>query len=353
SGSSSRQIILSINKAHKVIALQGIDEKTEHTVTTLHKKIILPHIKNKIFTLKDLLTNNNIIIGHKTAVNYGFKIGDRVDCLVPEAGGKKKLLLKKRTAVIAGIFKIGLDEFDNNCAFTSINFLNKIFDEQGVDKISINLIKNKTSFKSLWKAHGKHVTIPFVIATTRLLAKKIINLFSQYDQEQETLLKLKKRLHHLHVNSWKDLYPALVSSLKLEKYVMFFILALITLVASMNMISLLFMQIQNKRPDIAILKTMGMQDQLIRSIFLRIGLSITIGASTLGLGLAAIAGYFLEKYPFIQLPDVYYVSHLPARMDLEIFVVVFAACLLLGLLATWIPARRAKNIEIVNVLRQQ
>ena len=56
-------------------------------------------------------------------------------------------------------------------------------------------------------------------------------------EETAVIEKLKKRLPHLQVNSWKDLYPALVSSLKLEKYVMFFILALITLVASMNMIS--------------------------------------------------------------------------------------------------------------------
>jgi lipoprotein-releasing system permease protein len=134
---------------------------------------------------------------------------------------------------------------------------------------------------------------------------------------------------------------------------MFFILALITLVACMTMISLLFMYIQQKRRDIAIFKSMGLSDNKIRSIFLRIGLKITLGASLTGLTLAFIAGYILERYPFIHLPDVYYISYLPARMDFEIFIVVFIVTMIFGFLATWIPTRGTKKINIAQVLRQE
>jgi ABC-type lipoprotein release transport system permease subunit len=61
----------------------------------------------------------------------------------------------------------------------------------------------------------------------------------------------------------------------------------------------------------------------------------------------------LEKYPIIELPDVYYVSHLPARMNAEIFVIVFLVTMLLGFLATWLPSRQAKQIKIAQVLRQE
>jgi len=98
---------------------------------------------------------------------------------------------------------------------------------------------------------------------------------------------------------------------------------------------------------------MGMAHKHIRRIFLSIGLSITFFASLLGLGLAALVGYFLERYPFIQLPDVYYVSYLPARLDGEIFIVVFISTMLLGFLATWIPAQRTEKINVVDVLRQE
>jgi lipoprotein-releasing system permease protein len=157
----------------------------------------------------------------------------------------------------------------------------------------------------------------------------------------------------LVVVSWKEQYPALVSSLKLEKYVMFLVIALITLVACMNMISLLFMQIQQKRHDIAIFRAMGLATKHIHDIFIRMGLVITTAASLCGLAAATAIGYWIEKHPVIELPDVYYVSHLPARVDLDICVIVFFVTVFLGFIATWIPARRTKYINIVDVLRQE
>ena len=113
------------------------------------------------------------------------------------------------------------------------------------------------------------------------------------------------------------------------------------------------MQIQQKKRDIAIFKAMGMAHRYIKRIFLIIGLTITTLASTIGLTLAAIAGHILEKHQFIKLPDVYFVSHLPARLEPEIFVIVFSCIMLLGFLATWIPANRTKKINVVDVLRQE
>ncbi len=318
SGNSVKQAILDQDDSQSVLFLKGIYPDKEERVTTLAEKIIFPPPTNKQASvpLATLLGPDHVIIGYKTAAEHGLHIGDAITVLVPEPQSKKKLALKKHTLMVAGIFKIGLEEYDNNVAFMSLDTLDELFDEQGVDQITIQLTNDSERF------------------------------------EQETIKQLKKRLPHLTVQSWKDLYPALVASLKLEKYVMFFVLALITLVACMSMISLLFMQIQNKRRDIAIFKAMGLADRNIKAIFLRMGLVITTSASLVGLALAALAGYCIEKYPFIQLPDVYYVSYLPARMDLELFVVVFVVTLLLGFLATWVPAHRATQINVADVLRE-
>lgn len=320
SSSSTRQVIIDHNKQQTVLFIKGVEPKTEHLVSSIGEKIVLPIIPDK--TLEKVLVGENIIIGYKTAQQNKLKIGDHIRILIPEPSSKRKIFLTKKKARIAGIFKVGLDEYDNNFAYCSLDFLNKVFKEKkGVDQISISLKKNKKT-----------------------------NLFSK-NNEKQILEKLQKRLTGLTVKSWKDLYPALVSSLKLEKYVMFFILALITLVACMNMISLLFMQIQQKRRDIAIFRAMGMAHRHIKRIFLTIGLSITFLGSISGLLLAALAGFMLEKYPFIELPDVYYVSYLPARMDLEIFIVVFICTIILGFVATWIPTKKARKINVVEVLR--
>ena len=119
------------------------------------------------------------------------------------------------------------------------------------------------------------------------------------------------------------------------------------------MISLLFMQIQQKSRDIAILRAMGMPARNIRTIFIRLGLQVTVISSVIGLIAAAGVGLALQHYPFIKLPDVYYLSYVPARIEPALFIVVFLCTLLLGLLASIIPARKSCWISISQVLRHE
>lgn len=345
-GNSVRQVLIDRNDQQSVIFVKGIDANAETNVTNLKDKIILPILpKEKI--LPTLLQDDGIIVGNKTAKKYNLKIGDKITLLIPKPTGKQKIGLKKKQATVTGFFKIGLEEYDNNFAFANIDFLKSLFKEKevGIDQLTLKLKDQQLPTFEL--------STKFFKETYNYFKTKVYLLFSGQSQEDLIIKKISSALPNLTITPWKNLYPALVSSLKLEKYVMFFILALITLVASMNMISLLFMQIQNKRKDIAILKSMGMPNKNIRAIFLKLGLSIVFLSSIIGLGLAAIAGFLLEKYPFIELPDVYYVSYLPAKMDIEIFLVVFLATMLIGFLATWIPAKRTQKINIAQVLRQE
>ncbi|HBS48137.1 TPA: hypothetical protein DEO28_03575 [Candidatus Dependentiae bacterium] len=337
SGGSDRQIILNHDKNQTLILLKGVEPAHEQNVTNISSKII-SHYKN----LEGLLKENQIIIGEKIASAFKLKVGDTVSALVPQEGTKTKIYLKKVNIIIAGIFKVGLEEYDSGCAFCNLKFLNELFEEQGADQVSLKLKEENKSF--LFSS----------LFTLKFYKNFFANLFSYKSQTDLILEKIKKRLPGFNVQTWQDLYPALVSSLKLEKYGMSLLLALIVLVASMNMISLLFILIQQKRRDIAIFKTMGMNNKKIQNIFLAIGMTITFLGTSLGLFFAGIAGYLLEKYPIFKLPDdVYYVSHLPARMDIEIFIVVFVCTILLGFLATWIPAKRTKFIKITEVLRME
>ena len=299
-----------------------------------------------------LVSENKLLIGHKTARERGLTVSDSLTLLIPEPGGKKKINLQKKRFEVGGIFNVGLEEYDSNFAFTSLENLNELFDEQGVEQITLKL-KDAQSQRPRLEHIQQLLSLEWWTETATWLKSRVLHTFLPDTHEQKTITRLKERFPKLQINTWKDLYASLASSLKLEKYVSFFVLALITLVACMNMISLLFMHIEQKRPDVAILKAMGMPLTRIRSIFMRVGLSITLSASLLGLGLAALTGYLLQAYPFIQLPDVYFVSHLPARMDIEIFVVVFLATMLLGFLATWLPAQRATKINVTQVLRHE
>jgi lipoprotein-releasing system permease protein len=350
SGSAVKQAIID-DELQTVLIMRGVDELHEHTVNVLNKKIVSPRLRNEALRpqiMEKLLTPGGIIIGHKLAKEKHYAVGDRITILLPEPRSKKSITLRKAEVTIAGIFNVGLEEYDNNLALCSLAQFHTWFNEEGVDQLSITLRHPENVGLSLTiREFG------FLRGLKQYVQARFQALFGQSARER----RLREVLHAVSpdfiVRTWQDLYPALVASLKLEKYVMFIVIALITLVASMNMVSLLFMQIQQKRRDIAIFQAMGMPHTMISEVFLYIGLFITIIASTLGLLMAGIVGYVLERYPCIELPDVYYISYLPARLDAEIFIIVFIVTLLIGFVATWLPASRTRSIKIAQVLREE
>ena len=228
------------------------------------------------------------------------------------SGKSKKGSIHQKKVAIGGIFETGIDEYDNGTIYASFELFNDLFPDQGITQAGLSFKENV---------------------------------------KPETIIpSLKKRIG-LDVLTWQELYVPLVSALILEKYAMFFILLLITLVASMNIIALLFMIITHKRSDIAILKAMGLRDAIITRSFILLGGCISGVATCFGLFGATIASWILERYPFIELPDVYYVSHLPARMEWPILVIVFLVIMVITLCASWFSARRVRSINVAHVLR--
>lgn len=299
-----------------VIALKGIDAATEDRVSSFHRTITTHMPVEKGQLLPALTQGNHIIIGQTLADNLQLTVGDTVTLLfaTEEQTSHKKVSLANRTAVISGLFKTGIDDFDTSMAICSLAYLNTLYPGAGVDQINMQLHSSA--------------------------------------DEDATISHLKSRFG-LPVYSWKDLYTPLVSALKLEKYAMFFILALITLVASMNIISLLFMQVTQKKSDIAILQAMGMSTRSLAHCFVMLGMFIASLATTCGVLLGTIICIALQKYPFISLPDAYFVTTLPVVLEWQMIALIYALVLSLSLLASWLPARTARSINTAQVLRYE
>ena len=299
------------NDMANVVMLKALDPYKESRTSAIAAKIIQPSIKAPLDTL---IYKNYIVIGSQSAESLHLSVGDTIELIYVARQSNKddSLNIEKTKTIISGIFKTGIEEFDAGLVFCSNELYSNMFAQKGVDQITLKLAGNA--------------------------------------DETETIQKLKQRFG-IDVYSWKDLYPALVSALRLEKYVMFIILALITLVASMNMISLLFMHIIQKRGDIAILKSMGMSSRRISSIFFIMGLTITCIASLCGLAAAWVIGLLLKKYPLITLPDAYYVSHIPVDLNINVFGIIFAVIMLMSIIATWLPVSKIKKIQVADTLR--
>ncbi len=318
SGHSTKQLIIDHDDRQTVVIARGINPVDEANVTTLPQKIVAPSTPAGLTQhahFAQLLAQNSIIVGYKIAQELGLRTGDQISVMVPTPRSQHRLKLTPHTVTVSGRFNVGLEEYDSNMVLLSLETLNNLYQEEGVDQIALALTQHDDAFQ-------------------RTVQQQLTQRFPQ-----------------LSIRSWQEQYPALVDSLKLEKYVMFLIIALITLVACMNMLSLIFMQIQHKQRDIALFTTLGMPARTIRSIFASMGLMITVSASLTGLGIAALIGYILEHHVHIKIPDVYYIAYVPARLDTSIFLIVFLTTLILGLIATLLPLRGLERLRVVRILR--
>jgi lipoprotein-releasing system permease protein len=154
------------------------------------------------------------------------------------------------------------------------------------------------------------------------------------------------------IRDWMEMNHNLFSALKLEKTVMFIILALIVLVAAFNVASTLIMMVMEKTKDIAILKAMGATDRSIRKIFVYQGVVIGLIGTLLGGGIGFILCTLLEKYKFIELPgDVYYLTTLPVKLDLLDVLIIATAAIVICFLATLYPAGQASKLDPVEAIR--
>jgi lipoprotein-releasing system permease protein len=154
--------------------------------------------------------------------------------------------------------------------------------------------------------------------------------------------------------TWMEQNKNLLSALRLEKLVMFIILALIILVASFNIISALVMTVMEKKKDIAILKAMGATNRSIMRVFVAEGLTIGVFGALLG----TLVGYGLLEvqtyFQIIKLPsDVYYISTLPMKIDHLDVLLIAAVTILLCLASTLYPSYKASTIDPVETLRYE
>lgn len=165
--------------------------------------------------------------------------------------------------------------------------------------------------------------------------------------------KIRKKLGFPYwTRDWMQMNRNLFSALKLEKTVMFIILALIVLVAAFNIASSLIMMVMQKTRDIAILKAMGASDRSIRKIFIFKGMVVGAVGTFLGVCSGFILCELLERYKFIELPgDVYYITTLPVQLQgLDVFLIALSA-LVICFLATLYPSRQASALNPVEAIR--
>jgi len=166
----------------------------------------------------------------------------------------------------------------------------------------------------------------------------------------------------VYLTDWRQRNQTFFSALEVERNVMFMILTLIVLVAALNIISGLVMLVKDKGHDIAILRTMGATRGAILRIFLMTGAAIGVVGTIAGVGLGMVVCLNIERIreffswlsgTVLFNPELYFLSQLPAKMDLSETLTVIAMALVLSFLATLFPAWRAARLDPVEALRYE
>lgn len=310
------QTLLSASRGGTGVVLRGVDPATARGVIALPEQMIEGSVE-QLSTAKDPRLPN-IILGVAMASDLHVSVGDKVRLISPSGPLTPMGIIPKiKSCIVSGIFESGMYEYDSSIAYMHIPDVQQFLQSGDV-------------------AHGIEVTV---------VEKKL-------NQADELGAKIVDTLGRPFIaKDWMSMNRNLFAAFKLEKIGMFICVALIILVAALNIISALIMVVMEKEQHIAILKSMGATSRSIMKIFFYQGLVIGFVGTILGvlggLGLCEI----LSRYQFIELPsNVYPMNTLPIKvLPMDVTIIAIAA-IVITLSATIYPSWKASQVKPAEVL---
>ena len=283
-------------------------------------------VKNQNFFGNRKLISKFISIGKELSINFNINIGDKV--LIMSPSGVQTIvgnLPKQEAYIVDSIFDSGLADFDQNIAFINIKDLENLFD-----------LDESERFLEIYLKDPKKIDF----------AKK----------------KLKEIFNQEYIYTWSDLNKSLFSALKVERNVMFIILSLIIIVAAFNIISGLTILVKNKTKEIAILKSIGVQNKSIVKIFFMVGFLIGTIATFFGILLGVLFSTYIENirqllsniFNISLFPEeIYFLSKMPSEINMySIFVIAICSIIITSIVSIY-PAIKASKLDPVKALKYE
>ena len=283
-------------------------------------------VKNKNFYGNRKLNSKFISIGKELSFNFDIKVGDKV--LIMSPSGVQTIignLPKQETYIVDSIFDSGLADFDQNIAFINIKDLENLFDLDVSER-----------FLEIYLKDPKNI---------EFTKKKLQEIFNQE-----------------YVYTWSDLNQSLFSALKVERNVMFIILSLIIIVAAFNIISGLTILVKNKTKEIAILKSIGVQNKSIAKIFFMVGFLIGSIATFFGIFLGVLFSFYIENireffsniFNVSLFPEeIYFLSKMPSEISIQsIFLIAICSITVTSIVSIY-PAIKASKLDPVKALKYE
>ena len=289
----------------------------------------LPSVANNVRqgTFEGFDEGQGVAIGRRLADQLSLRAGDGVTLVAPRGAVTPMGTTPRiKSYKVAAVFEIGMSEYDTAFVFMPLTEAQAYFNRAG-DVTAIEVYVDKPD---------------------------------QVDRYRKMITEVAGR--PIFMVDWRQRNSTFFNALQVERNVMFLILTIIVIVAAFNITSGLIMLVKDKGRDIGILRTMGVTQGAIMRVFMMTGASIGVVGTFVGFLLALLVCLniesirrFLSWLTNTELfsPELYFLSKLPADLDVGETTAVVVMALSLSLLATLYPAWRAARLDPVEALRYE
>jgi lipoprotein-releasing system permease protein len=313
------------------VMVRGVDPTEEGQVSDFGRYM-------KVGTLADLRSGSqSLVLGAGLAWTLQARVGDEVTLLIPQTGshgGKVSdaaldLRPRMQTFTVTGIFEVAVQEHDNVLALVNMDDAAALLDTDTPSGLRL-------------KFTDVFVAPTMVAHIAQVLAAEGRGTFTSSDWSREN--------------------ASYFRAVRIEKTMMALIMMLIVAVAAFNIVAALVMVVNEKRNDIAILRTLGLPPGSVVAIFLTQGVLIGWFGSFLGVALGLSLAMNVDVIvPFLEHvfgmhifdPDVYYITSIPSEVRVWQVGTIAGLAMLLTLLATLYPSIRGAHTEPADALRYE
>ena len=308
--------ILLNRKNYEIVNLKGIQINGKDRSWGVASKII-----SGSFDLNDD-QSEKIILGLPLALRLSSRVGDTIT--VTSAYNIEKTITtlsipQTRRFVVSGIFESNNKDYDGSSVFTSVQSSQKLFG-----------LKNQITGYEI-RLNDFHNA---EIIKTELQNRINTKLFS--------------------INTWYDLHKELYNVMLIERWGAYILLCLIIAVAVFNIFASLTMTVIEKKKDIGVLRSMGVNQRSIRKIFMFEGLLVGVIGTVIGLILGVIVCYLQIKFNFYPLDSSkYIINAMPVEIRLSDIFAIGLMALLMAFIAAIYPAKRAANTKIIDSIKYE
>jgi lipoprotein-releasing system permease protein len=269
-----------------------------------------------------------IAVGVGLARRFGLSIGSELTLVSPQgAATALGTIPRVRAYKVVAIFQVGMNEYDTSYVFLPLSAAQVFFQMPGaVTEIEVSVADPDRVFEISRAIRERLAGVP------------------------------------ISVIDWQQSNNSFFAAVQVEQNVMFLILTLIILVAAFNVVSSLIMMVKDKTRDIAVLRTLGAGRGAVMRIFLMCGASVGVTGTIVGTALGVVFCWniqtiqgWVESITGVNVfnPEIYYLTHLPAKLDWHEVLQVIVMALGLSLVATLYPSWRAARTDPVEALRHE